>query len=158
MNKLAYLEELSVMVKNGEIKTSVEPGYGAAILQDICRIVTEDTCNRIEEDITNPFTAYYKPDHPSWKHFLIYSNGYMDYEQVVLSMFTEKELDILWQNSHINDHLSEEQIKEQLIKQIGKLKMFTLVSQTVACNPEQNRQYQMAIKATIKGLYNRLYE
>lgn len=158
MDKLAYLEELAERVKTGKIRTSEKPEDGAALLQDVCRIVTKELCNEIVDDITDPLTVHFEPGFPSWKHYMVYVNGYKDYEQVLQRMFTEKELDILWHNSHINDHLSEEQIKEQLIRQIGKLKMFTLVTQTIAGNPEQNRQSQMAIKATIKGLYNRLYE
>ncbi len=158
MDKLSYIEELATMVRTGEIQTSLSPDDGAALLMDAGRIVTESIYNDIVSDITNPFTIHFSPDYPSWKHFLADVNGCKDYEKILNTLFTEKELDILWNNSHISESLSEEQIREQLIKQIGKLKMISLVSKTLEGAGRTENQAQISIKAYIKGLYNLLYE
>lgn len=160
MDKLQLLDELIIKVNTGEIKTDTEDNEKAAkILLEIRRTVEAATYAEIVGDITDLHTGYYAPEHPTWKHFLNHCNGYNDYRDVLEHAFTNEDIEALWQNSHIVEEMSEEEIKAQICSQIGQLKMMQLVERHSApVNPEKVKTIKEGIRARILGLYNILFE
>lgn len=158
MDKVAFLEELCIMVNAGEIRLVEGKEDATRLLQDIKRIVIESLCGEIVDDITDPAMGYYAPEFSSWKEFLIYCNGNGDYETILRSDFNNQDLEELWQNSHIAEEMSEEQIRQEMIRQIGQLKMISVMGRTAAANQDKVQRIKRGIKARITGLYNLLYE
>ncbi len=160
MDKLSLLDELLVKVNTGEIKTDTEDNEVAAkILSEIRQVIEAATYAEIVQDVTDLHTGYFAPEYPSWKHYLNDCNGYEDYRTVLEQAFTNEELEALWQNSHIEEEMTEAQIKEDICKQIGQLKMIQLVQKTSTMrNPKKVRTMIEGMKARIIGLYNILYE
>ncbi|MBQ9135969.1 MAG: hypothetical protein IJX66_07765 [Lachnospiraceae bacterium] len=160
MDKLSLLDELLVKVSTGEIKTDTgDKETVAKILSEIRQVIEVATYAEIVQDVTNLHTGYFAPEYPSWKHYLIDCRGDEDYRTVLEQAFTNEELEALWQNSHIEEEMSEKQIKEDICRQIGQLKMIQLVQKTsTPRNPEKARTMIEGMKARIVGLYNILYE
>lgn len=160
MDKLTLLDELIIRIRTEEIKTvEASNKESAEILIEIRQLVEKALYDEVVGDITNYQTEYYAPEYDSWKQFLADCNGYEDYEKVLDSKFEEKELEALWQASHIAEDMDEIRIKEEMMFQIGQLKMLFLVHKWAKpINPEKNRQRMAEIEARIKGLYNMLYE
>lgn len=159
MNHLAFLDELLVMVNTGEINTVEGKNDSIEMLQNIKMIVRRELCNEVVRDVTDARTEYFAPEYESWKTFLSDCNGDADYEQVLEDSFTEEELEILWQSSHITEELTEEQVKEDILLQIGQLKMLEIVNRKhKARNPIKALEMTAEIKARLQGLYNMLYE
>lgn len=159
MDYLKLLNDLLIMVKTGEIKLEEDARYAEAMLRKIQSIVRDALYEMVVRDVTDMETEYYAPEHESWKAFMLWRNGYQDYETVLNESFQEKELEALWQNSHIAEDMPESKIKEEMMQQIGQLKMISLVSKTAS--PEKSpkvRSLEESIKARIRGLYNMLYE
>lgn len=159
MNCLKLLDNLLIMVKTGEIKLGVDGLDAEEELYAIRNIVVESLYDEIVCDVTDIKTEYYAPEYASWRKYLSDCDGNADYEGVLFESFEEKELEALWQNSHIAEDMSESKIKEELLQQIGQLKMISLVSKTASPDKSSKaRSLEESMKARIKGLYNMLYE
>ncbi|MBD5536785.1 MAG: hypothetical protein HDQ99_14270 [Lachnospiraceae bacterium] len=159
MDCLKLLNDLLIMVKTGEMELEEDARYAEAMLRKIQDIVRDALYEMVVRDVTDTETEYYAPEHESWKAFMLWRNGYQDYETVLNESFQEKELEALWQNSHIAEEMPESKIKEEMMQQIGQLKMISLVSKTASSEKSQKvRSLEESIKARIRGLYNMLYE
>lgn len=160
MGKLSLLDELEIMINTGEITTAESKEEALASIKAIKKMVERQIMQEIWNDVTNYDMGYYAPEHPDWQHYLNWLNGGEDYEQVLATKYTNTELEVLWQNSHISESLTEKKIKEDLTLQIGQLKMIFLLHRMGGkpCRPEKMESIIQEIKARIKGLYNILYE
>lgn len=159
MNRLSFLDELLVMVRTGEMKTEESAEEAEKLLLNFRRMVYEELKKEIFEDVTDIQTVYYAPEFDSWKAFLNHSNGNEDYAAVLDEAYTEKQLEDMWQNSHIMEDMTEEQIKSELSMQIGQLKMLNIVNQySNPVNPDGEARARDMIHARLKGLFNILYE
>ncbi len=157
MNKLALIDELIAMNKTGEIKFEEPKKDVENMLREIRKSVWTDLQREIERDVTGIHTGYFAPEFDSWKQFLNYCNGNEDYEQA-LDSFSDSQLEILWQNSHIVETLDEMQIKTEMVKLIGQLKILDVAGRTSTAGAEKRLKTMEAIEARILGLYNILYE
>lgn len=167
MGKLNFLEELLIMVRNGEIRTEEAPEDAGKLLLEIRQIVCEKVQEEIYSDVTDGQTMYYAPEYESWKTFLNKCNGTADYKEVLEESYTEEQLENLWQSSHIMEDMPREQITEELLYQIDLLRILTTPIQLVGQPaPYQKLEQERAadeiqqepIKNRIKGLLNMLYE
>ena len=159
MDKFAFIDELISMIRTGELKTVEGADDSIKMLEDMQLMVMESLHNEIIRDITDERTEYYAPEFKSWQQFFSYCNGNADYEKVLCSSFSQKELETLWQNSHIAEELREKEIEEKLLLEITQLKMLEIKQEaSVFMNPILMLQTKEAIKARIVGLYNLLYE
>lgn len=158
-NHLAFLDELLVMVKTGEINTVEGKEDSIEMLENIKMIVRRELCHEIVRNVTDARTEYFAPEYEAWKTFLSDCNGDADYEQVLEDSFTEEELESLWQSSHITEEMTQEEIKADILLQIGQLKILEKVNKThKASNPVSMLHVTSEIKARIQGLYSMLYE
>ena len=157
MDKLAFLDELIVMIRTGEIHT-VEPVQDAEqMLSDIKVTVAQNLHREVFDDITSPDTGFYAPEHVSWKAYLIHCNGYADYA-AALDEYTEDELDGLWSISHIAEDLSDESLMREAFKALNNLKAIHLIE---LADPEAANDYcsvKEQFLAKLKGIYNLLCE
>ncbi len=159
MNCLKLLDDLLVMVKAGEIELGEEAPDAEEELHVIKKIVKESLYNEIVCDVTDIKTEYYAPEYASWREYLSDCDGNADYEDVLFESFEEKELEALWQNSHIAEDMSESKIKDEMLQQIGQLKMISLVSKSASpAKASKAHSLEESMKARIRGLYNMLYE
>lgn len=168
MGKLSLLEELEIKITTGElVLESCTSGQNLLnleeslqVLRDIRNCVTDVIKEEIINDITNPETVFYAPEYSDWQTFLNLANGNEDYAQVLQMEFSEEDLELLWQNSHISEELTEEEIKKALVRQIGQLKMLALVKRQgfQPSEPQKSGRIIQSAEARIKGLYNMLYE
>ena len=159
MNCLKLLDDLLVMVKAGEIELGEEAHDAEEELHIIKKIVKESLYNEIVCDVTDIKTEYYAPEYASWREYLSDCDGNADYEDVLFESFEEKELEALWQNSHIAEDMSESKIKDEMLQQIGQLKMISLVSKSASpAKSSKAHSLEESMKARIRGLYNMLYE
>lgn len=159
MDKLAFLDELVIMVQTGEIMPEEGSESAKKLLMDIRRIVHESLAEEIYNDVTDTKTAYFAPEYKSWKTFLSDCNGNIDYKVVLEESYTEEELESLWQCSHIMEDMTREQIRDDLFLQMCQLKMMSLVRKNATLvNPQSEKRTLEGIKARIKGLFNILYE
>lgn len=159
MDCLKLLNDLLIMVKTGEIKLEEDVAEVEAMLRMIRNTVKDALYERVVLDVTDMQTGYYAPEYASWKEYLSDCDGNKDYEDVLFESFEEKELEALWQNSHIAEDMPESKIKEEMMQQIGQLKMISLVSKTASpVKSPKARSLEESLKARIKGLYNMLYE
>ncbi|MBD5480820.1 MAG: hypothetical protein HDR14_16320 [Lachnospiraceae bacterium] len=159
MDCLKLLNDLLIMVKTGEIKLEEDAAEVEAMLRMIRNTVKDALYERVVRDITDMETEYYAPEYASWREYLSDTDGNKDYEDVLFESFEEKELEALWQNSHIAEDMPENKIKEEMMQQIGQLKMISLVSKTASpVKSPKARSLEESLKARIRGLYNMLYE
>lgn len=159
MNCLKLLDDLLIMVKTGEIKLGMEVSEAEEELRIIQNVVRESLYAEIVCDVTDIKTEYYAPEYASWKEYLSDCDGNADYKDVLFESFQEKELEALWQNSHIAEDMPENKIREEMLQQIGQLKMISLVSKTASpVKSPKARSLEESLKARIRGLYNMLYE
>lgn len=159
MDRLALLDELLVMVRAGEIATVEGNEETEQLLLEIRRIVHESLSEEIYKDITASDTSYFAPEYESWTNFLNYCDGNSDYAAVLKESYTEKELEILWQYSHIMEELTEKKAIDALILAMKQLKMIQLLRKSsVPCDPQQARKIREGLWARIIGVYNQLYE
>ncbi len=159
MDCLKLLNDLLIMAKTGEIKLEEDARDVEAMLRMIRNTVKDALYERIVLDVTDMETEYYAPEYASWKEYLSDCDGNGDYEDVLFESFEEKELEALWQNSHIAEDMPENKIKEEMMQQIGQLKMISLVSKTASpVKSPKARSLEESLKARIRGLYNMLYE
>lgn len=159
MNCLKLLDDLLIMVKTGEITLEEDAREAEAMLHLIQNTVRNALYERVVLDITDMQTEYYAPEYASWKEYLSDCDGNADYKDVLFESFQEKELEALWQNSHIAEDMPENKIREEMLQQIGQLKMISLVSKTASpVKSPKARSLEESLKARIRGLYNMLYE
>ena len=159
MNCLKLLDDLLIMVKTGEITLEEDAREAEAMLHMIQNTVRDALYERVVLDITDMQTEYYAPEYASWKEYLSDCDGNADYKDVLFESFQEKELEALWQNSHIAEDMPENKIREEMLQQIGQLKMISLVSKTARpVKSPKARSLEESLKARIRGLYNMLYE
>jgi len=159
MDKLAILDDLIAKIHIGEVvlEADTRVQYEKA-LRELRGLVKKDLREEIVRDITDLHTEYYAPEHDSWKAFLNHCNGGSDYA-AVLEEFDESELENLWQNSHIPEEMNEAEIRADMMCQIGKLKMLSIVNRDFDCTDHDKANEMISgIVARIKGLYNMLYE
>lgn len=158
MDKLELIETLIVMIQTGEIKLGVPTRESDELLRRIWQIVWADQQLEIVRDITDIHTEYFAPEFDSWHDFLNYCNGSDDYSRV-LDGYTEEQMELLWQNSHVQDALDEMQIKTEMIKLIGQRKVLELAGQTESATGTAKRMMTIhAIDARLRGLYSMLYD
>ncbi len=159
MNKLTLLDELITMFNNGEIVLRENQSIYTELLFDIKQIVEGALYDEIIRDITNMHTEYFAPEYDTWKSLLADCDGTEDYK-VMLENFEEYELEQLWQNSHITHEYAEDQIKQEIIMQICKLKKLKLMERKSKqiCKGLEPQNDMSMIVARIKGLYEMLYE
>lgn len=158
MDKLALLDTLIEMVQEGNLELLDESQNAETVLWDIKLTIQRVLQDEVMSDITKNTLTYYAPEYPSWREYLEDCNGNSDYKKV-LQNFDEHELDELWQNSHISEDLNEQQIKEEMVMQIGQLKMLEIVGRKlVPANSEQHKRMVDYIRARLIGLYNMLYD
>lgn len=157
MDMLELIEILIVLFQNQEIKLRVPPREIEGLLRRIWQIVWADQQMEIIRDITDIHTEYFAPEFDSWHDFLNYCNGTDDYSRV-LDGYTEEQLELFWQNSHVQDAIDEMQIKTEMVKLIGQLKILDVVGRTSEAGAAKRLKTMEAIKARIIGLYNILYE
>lgn len=160
MDKLTLLDELIIRIQSGEIKTVMATNKESElVLREVKMIVEKALYEDVVKDVTGYRTEYYAPEWDSWKQFLAECNGYADYQKILNEKFTECELAELWQESHIAEDMEEDEIKKELISQIGQLKIFaSLCREKKPVNPEKAMQGIVKMQARIQGLYNMLYE
>ncbi len=158
MDKLALLDTLIEMVQEGKLELLDDSQKAETVLWDIKLTIQRALHDEVMSDITKNTCTYYAPEYPSWREYLEDCNGNSDYRKA-LQYFDEHELDELWQNSHISEDLNEQQIKEEMMMQIGQLKMLEIVGRKlVPVNSEQHKRMMDYIRARLIGLYNILYE
>lgn len=159
MDRLNFLEELLIMVRTGEINHPDGREDAERTLLEIRDMVQTALKEEVFQDITDRDTVFYAPEHESWKDFLIDCNGYADYAKAV-DGYTEKELEELWEASHLADRMDEEQLRKKIFREIANLKMREILvrKKYVPENLEECQQRVRESKAKIKGFYNILYE
>lgn len=160
MGKLSILQELETMINSGEIMLEEGKEEGIVQLRKIKEIVEQQLEVEIWKDITAYNTAYYAPEYPDWQHFLEWCNGDEDYSYVLRFNYTNQVLEEMWQNSHISEEMTEKQIKDDIVLQIGQLKMLAILEKMGGkpCNLQKMESIVRGIRARIAGLYNILYE
>lgn len=159
VNRLEVLNNLLTMVKGGEINTGMEQEDVEWALLSIREMVEESLYRNILADITDAETSYFAPEHGAWMDFLDFCNGYPDYKEILEKKFSEAELDSLWRCSHPDEDLSREQMMIRAFAKLCELKMNdVLESSGHNAAKENKRRIDEMLKATIKGIYNILYE
>lgn len=159
MDRLEFLNELLIMVRTGEINHPEGKEDAERTLLEIRDMVQAALKEEVFQDITDRDTVFYAPEHESWKEFLIACNGYEDYAKAVEG-YTEKELENLWEASHLADRMDEEQLRKKIFREIADLKMREILERKkyIPMQLEECQQHVRESRAKIKGFYNILYE
>lgn len=155
------LEELeSKIEKNVFNESEQEHKQSMAAMREIRKAAEIQADRKIREIIMSPEFKFFAPDNENWHQALAeYMNPDSEkFYAAAMEKYTEQDMDNLWQNSHINSCLSEEEIKSNLINAICKLKMLQKMEKICDLDEAMQEYIREGLIARTIGLYNLLYE
>lgn len=151
MGKLDLMEQMRVAAWSGEVVLLKDRLEIVEAIQDILYQSLEE---QIIRDITDREFLFYAPEAGSWKEALLreHKADKSDYS-IILNRFTEEELQMLWELSHIADPVTE---KERLDMLHTALRLAWGYESMLGSGYLQGEHIQMMrrAKALLAGIYN----
>lgn len=151
MGKINLLEQMRLAAWSGEVmllKGRLE------LVEELQDILYQSLEEQIIRDITDRGFLFYAPEHDSWKDALI-GQGKADKADysTILERFTEEELQLLWECSHIADPVTEKDRLDMLHTALRLARGYESMLDSGYLQGEHIQMMRQA-KAILTGIYN----